>query len=366
MRVYFIVFVLTFLAQFFPVKSDKQYWWRTALSFIPLFLFMALRKDFGSDDDAYHWFFIWVHQASNIFAVNDHFEAGYAILNKIMPTYQSLIVLSSFLATWAYSFIIYRYVPKRYSWLAVLLLFSVPSMTVFFMISGIRNGITASLLILSCYYIEKRKLFPFIILTIVAMSIHTSALAIFTICYLLGQNKLITKNQMLIWLLVMVILALASLASIVQNTLPVIELFMDQYVGQVEGMAEIADERGFMGALVGIVFGIGILLYLFQMEKYTKRSPELAQEMGSLKYKYGLLFAVSFTIGILGGRMGQYWIYFFIVSVVGMVAYWNNKVFKYGFLLLVLFYFRILYISFVSNPDFYIYYKTYNSVLGSF
>lgn len=366
MRVYFIVFVLTFLAQFFQVKSDKQYWWRTVLSFIPLFLFMALRKDFGSDDDDYHMFYNGVHQASNIFAVNEHMEAGYAILNKIMPTYQSLIVLSSFLTSWAYVFLIYRYVPKRYSWLAVLLLFSAPSMTVFFMISGIRNGIAASLLVLSCYYIEKRKILPFIILTAVAMSIHTSALAIFTLCYLLGQNKLITKNQMWIWISVMVVLALASLASIVQNVLPVIDLFMDQYVGQVEGMAEIADERGFMGALTGIVFGVGLLLYLIQMEKYTKRSPELAQEMGSLKYKYGLLFAVSFTIGILGGRMGQYWIYFFIVSVVGMVAYWNNKVFKYGFLLLVLYFFRILYVSFVSNPDFLIYYKTYTSVLGSF
>lgn len=366
MKVYFLVFVLALLGQFYPVKTDKQYWWRTVVSFIPLFLFMALRKDFGVDDEAYHSFFNGVHQASNIFSVNEHMESGYAILNKIMPTYQSLIILSSFLTTWAYSYLIYKYVPKRFSWLAVVLLFAMPSMTIIFMISGIRNGMAASLFILSTYYIEKRKLIPFAILTGIAMSIHTSALFVFVLCYLLGTQKPIKGKQMIIWIVVMVILAFASLAVLTQSALPVIELFMNKYVGQVEGMAEIADERGFMASLVGIVFGVGILLYLYTMEQHASKSQALTIEFGSIKYKYAMLFAASFTVGILGGRMGQYLIYFFIVSVTCMVKYWNNRAFSIGFLLLVLYYFRMVYLSWVTDPYHFIYYKTYTSVLGSF
>lgn len=366
MKVYFFVFLLTLLAQFVPVKTEKQYWWRTVVSFIPLFLFMALRKDYGVDDDGYHTFYNGVQQASNIFTVNEHMEAGYAILNKIMPSYQLLIALSSFLTCWAYSYLIYKYVPRRFSWLAVVLLFAIPSMTVFFMISGIRNGMAASLLILSCYFIEKRKIIPFAVLTAVAMSIHTSALFVFALCYLFGTNKLITGKQMVVWIVVMVTLAFTSLALLTQNAMPVIELFMDQYVGQVEGMAEIADERGFMGALVGIVFGIGLLFYLFTMGNSTHRPQALTIELSSIKYKYALLFAASFTIGILGGRMGQYWIYFFIAAVAGMAAYWKNRIFSMGFILLVLYYFRTVYVSWTADPYFLIYYKTYTSLLGDF
>lgn len=317
------------------------------------------------DDTGYQWFFYSVHQASDIFAVNDHMEPGYAILNKIMPTYQSLIVLSSFLTVWAYSFLIYRYVPRRFSWLAVLLIFSAPSLTIFFMISGIRNGMAASIFILSCYYIEQRKIIPVAILTAIAMSIHTSALAVFSICFLLGTNKPINKKQMIAWLAVMVSLAFASLAVLANTAMPVIKLFMDQYVGQVEGMAEIADERGFLGALVGLVFGAGILFYLFMMEQSTA-SRAMTEELGSLKYKYGLLLAVSFTLGVLGGRMTQYWIYFFIVAVTSMVAYWKKPLYKYGFLLLVLYSFWITYIGWTSHPDFMSCYQTYTSILGDF
>lgn len=366
MRVYFFVFILTFIAQFYPVKSDKQYWKRTVISFIPLFLFMALRKDFGVDDNGYQMFFNGVHRSTNIFAVNEHMEYGFTILNKILPSYQSLIILSSFLTVWAYSFLIYKFVPRRFSWLAVILIFSAPSLTIFFMISGIRNGMAASLLILSCYYIEQRKIIPVAILGVIATSIHTSALFVFTICYILGTNNQITKKQMFVWIAVMVALSFASLAVLANTALPMIEMFMNQYVGQVEGLAEIADERGFIGALVGIVFGLGIITYLFMMSGKSSTPKIIIQEISSIKYKYALLLAASFTIGILGGRMTQYWIYFFIVAVTCMVAYWKNPLYKFGFLLLVLYYFRVTYVSWTSDPEFAFHYQNYTSIIGNF
>ncbi len=224
----------------------------------------------------------------------------------------------------------------------------------------------ASLLILSCYYIEQRKIIPVAILGVIATSIHTSALFVFTICYILGTNNQVTKKQMFVWIVVMVALSFASLSVLANTAMPVIEMFMDQYVGQVEGLAEIADERGYIGALVGIVFGVGILFYLFTMSDKPSISGALSEELGSLKYKYGLLLAASFTIGILGGRMTQYWIYFFIVAVTCMVAYWKNPLYKFGFLLLVLYYFRVTYVSWTSDPEFAFYYQNYRSILGDF
>lgn len=360
MKVYFLVFVLTLLAQFIHVRNSKQYWWRTVCSFIPLFLFLALREDYGVDEDGYHAFFDGVHVFGNIFTVNEHMEPGYAILNKIMPTYQSLIAFISFINCWALSFLIYRFVPAKYSWLTILLLFLTPSTTIFFMISGIRNGLAASILILSTYFLlgEKRKLMLYVLLGIVATSIHTSALAMFVVMYLLSYGSEISSRGVVIWMVVMMMASFASLSSMANTFMPVIEMFMGRYVEQVEGLAEIADERGMIGALAGIVLAAGILYFL-----NNNKNTAIVKDNYS-KYKWALFYCFSFTLGILGGRMGQYTIYYFIVATTCLFAYWTKPVLKYGYLIIVLYFFRLTFMGWISNP--YFKYWTYSSILGEF
>lgn len=364
MKVYFFVFVLAFLAQFIHVRNSKQYWWRTVCSFIPLFLFLALREDYGVDEAGYHAFFDGVHSASNIFIVNDHMEPGYAILNKIMPTFQSLIAICSFITCWAYSYLIYRFVPQNYSWLAVILIFMVPSQAVFFMISGLRNGLAASLLILGSYFLERRKLLFYAIMAGVAMSIHTSALVMFVLCYLIGHNSLLTKRGLIAWTVVLLFAATTSLSSLTDQVMPIIEFATGRYVEQLEELSAIADERGFLGSLVGLIFAAGIFYYqLAVAHKRTSKYPP--QEIETLyKYKLGLIYAASFTLGILGGRSGQYMIYFFIVTVTCIFAYTKNQIFKYGYLLLVTYFFWTLFKMWMSNPLFK--YSIYTSIIGDF
>ena len=371
MIVYFFVAFLAIIIQFVPVKSNKQYLRRTICSFIPLFLYMALRKDFGFDEYAYHYFFDNVHKASNIFNVNSHMEPGYAVLNKIMPTYQSLIIFTSFLTLCAYSFLIYRFVPRNYSWLAVLILFMSPSLTIFFMISGIRNGISASLLILSCYYLEKRKLKPYIIIGIIAVTIHTSALFMFPVCYLLGTNKPLSKRTLTIGMVVMVVMSFISLSILADNILPIISYVTGKYDEQVMELAEVADNRGVIGALVGIILGAGLIYYLWKNNKnriIPKNKKQLSSmpimECDTFKYKFALLYAAAFTLGALGGRISQYLIYYFIIAVVGIMAHEKDTVFKFGYLLIV------LYLSYSTMKGWmtsdYFHYDVYKSVFGDF
>lgn len=362
MIVYLIVAIIALLVQFYPVKTDKQYWWRTVVSFIPLSLFMALRKDYGFDESGYHSFFDEVHLAQNIFNVNDHMEKGYAILNKVMPTYQALIAFISFINCWALSYLVYRYVPPKYSWLAIFLIFFTPSATIFFMISGIRNGLSASLLILSTYFLvgEKRKLIPFVVIGALAASIHTSALAIFAIFYLFSSRVPISSRNMIIWLIAMFVAMFASLSALADSAMPIIELIMGRYVEQVESLAEIADERGFMAAMLGIAFAIGIIVFLREEQK----NKSVYDGNKIVLFKWALFHCFSFTLGILGGRTSQYTIYFFIVATVNMFAYWKQPFLKYGYLLIVLYLYRLSLIGWLSNPMFP--YWVYRSVIGDF
>jgi len=364
MIVYFLVCILVFIAQFAKVKDDKQYMWRTLISFIPLFLFMALRKDYGMDDREYHEFYDQIQISSNIFDVNLHMGVGYALLNKIMPSYQMLIATISALVVWSYCFVIYKYVPRRYSWLAILLILGAPSLTVFFSISGLRNAIAAALAILSTPLIVNRKWWWVIAIAALAMSFHQSAFVVFVANYFVGTNLPMKKKNMIVWLSLFGFFSLGSLSKIADGFLPIVDLFMNNYVSQVEGFVDVADDRGFIGILAGISLGGGILLYLMTMGKGKYLPSKLMEELSSEKYKFALLFAASFTMGVLGGRMVYYWIYFFAVAVTCMVVYWKNPFFKIFYLLIVLYYYRVTYVSWVNNPDFPFY--TYESLLGSF
>ena len=66
MKVYFLVFIVTLLIQFIPVNSDRQYLRRVILTFIPIFLFGALRVDFGLDYLAYETEYEWAHTLDSI------------------------------------------------------------------------------------------------------------------------------------------------------------------------------------------------------------------------------------------------------------------------------------------------------------
>ena len=364
MKVYFLICIIKFFAQFIKANDDKQYLSRTIISFIPLFLFMALRKDYGMDDSAYHEYYNLVQQSNNIFDVNDHMGVGYAIFNKIMPSYQLLIAVISALVVWSYIYVIYKYVPRNYSWLAVLLILGAPSLTVFFSISALRNAIAAALAILSTPLIVKRKWWWVIAIGALAMTFHQSAFVIFSACYLVGNNKPMNKKMMIAWGAVLALFGLGSLSTLAEKALPIVGIFMNDYVYQAEGLAEMADERGITGTLAGLAFGGGILVYLLLMGNDKWLTKSMSAELGSEKYKFALLFSASFTLGMLGGRMVQYWIYFFAVAVTCMVAYWKNPVYKIGYLLLVLFYYRITYTTWVNSL--YFPFNEYTSILGNF
>ncbi len=364
MKIYFIVFAITFISQFVKVRDDKQYMWRTIISFIPLFLFMALRKDYGMDDSAYHEYYDLIQRSSNIFDVNQHMGMGYALINKIMPSYQILIATISALVVWSYGFVIYKYVPRNYSWLAVILVLGAPSLTVFFSISGLRNAIAAAIAILATPLIVNRKWYWVIAVAVLAMSFHQSAFVVFVAAYLVGTKAPITKKKLMAWIFVFALFSLGSLSSMAQEAMPIVDLFMNGYVNQVEVLTEVADERGVTGIMVGIIFGGGILLYLMMMGDEKRLSPYMRKELRSEKYKFALLFAVSFMLGMFAGRMVQYWIYYFVVAVTCMIIYWKNKPLKIVYLLLVLYYYRTIYISWIDTPDFP--YNTYESILGSF
>jgi len=183
------------LAMAIPLPYKKGYNIKLLICFGFLFIFGAFRYDFGLDYHSYEQTFDSVKSMSFFHQYDsERTEIGYRYLNFILPSFRVLIIVTTALVCVAYYSLFLRYIPQKYSALALFLLYLCGNDTVFFMFSGIRNSMAISLLILSIPLIEKKKLAYYAGVTALAWSIHTSALIIFPIAYLLGYVKEISPK----------------------------------------------------------------------------------------------------------------------------------------------------------------------------
>lgn len=350
MNVYYLVFFITFIIQFVPVKNQKEYVWRLFFTFLPLFVYAALRVDFGRDYFSYENIY---ENAENRLSFWYQDEEGFMILNRLMPTFRSLIVLTSAFTCLVYGVVFYRYIPVNYSWLAILLLFLAGDKTIFFMFSGLRNSISISVLLLSLPFIEKRKIFWFIGCMFLAGQFHRSAFLFFPMAYLLGRfNGQMKKKELFVWLGVFIFILIFSSSVLLEYVNWLLDNeFFNKYSEKYKDRYEAADNRG--GLLIfAIIILFGTLLYIINAYKLNNTL--------NVVFRLALVFVFSYALGTLNMRISQHFISFFVIALVNVFAYIKNDLIKYGFLLFVLLFLGYSFIIiYVGGPTFpYMYYHS--------
>lgn len=350
MTVYWTIAIITVLLNFFPVKTDKEYSIRLFISLIPLFLYGAFRVDFGLDYRGYEVFFEETHRY--IGQPDERMEIGYYYLNRLLPSFRSLLILQTLLLCVAYFFLFKNYIPSKYAWLGFTLLFLNGPLTVFFMLSGIRNGITISLLILSTYFIQKRKFIHFIVIVLLASLFHASAILIAPIVYFVASGKPLNKRGMIIWIVVMVCFFLFSNTVILNY----VDLFINTYFDRYSTYVDAAEEQGKGAGLLISIFSFVTTFIVFTILKDKQLT---AKE--NMVIKLMLVFLLSFLLGPLNVRVSQYFAAFFIAGIVVVIRYSRNDLLKYGFITLVLGYSLYSLKLWFENP--YFAYDIYQSVL---
>ena len=351
MAVYWSVAIITLLINLFPAKTQKHYSVRLFVSLIPLFLFGALRVDFGLDYESYEDFFYSVKFYG--FSVIDRMEIGYYYLNRLLPSFRSLLVIQTLLVCTAYYYLFKWYVPAKYAWLGFILLFLSGPFTIFFMLSGIRNAISISILILSSHFLHNRKIIPFAVLIFIAYFFHNSIIFMAPIAYLVANNKQITLKWIVVWVLVMMFLVVAS-STIVLNYIDLfIANYFDRYITYIEQAKSLQRGAGLLASFFSIIISILIML--------SFKNKRLSNEENMI-VKLSLLFLISHVLGPLNMRMSQYFVSFFIVGSITMM-YWNlNKHLKIAYFVAILAYLIYSIILWFNNLNFS--YNTYKSILS--
>lgn len=347
---YWLLSISIIVILIFPIKSKGEYSVRLILSLLLLFIYGAFRVNYGPDYTVYENFFDGVKNYGHAF--NERMELGYFYLNKILPTFRSLLIIQTLLLCTAYYFLFKWYVPAKWAWLGFFLLFLNGQFTVIFMLSAVRNGMAISIFILSTYYIYKKKIIPFSLLIFIAFLLHTSVIIYAPIAYIIANGKTITKRSIKVWLTIMIIIGVSSSTIILDYVGVFTAKYFDRYITYYETIKETGQSTGLIATLFSFTLS-GMLLFYF---KDKKLKPE-----ENMIVKFAMLFFLSYLMGSLNMRMTHFFAPFFMLVSLMFLYIRGNKLYRYVYLFVVFIYLYYSMKIWIASP--YFTHDTYHSIL---
>lgn len=357
MLVYLIVYLFTlFLCYIIPVHNQKDYLRKIIFVFIPLFLFGALREGF-SDSNTYEGIYNEIHGLSSfIFDENAHSEIGYQWLCYVMPSFRSLLVFTAALMCAAYIVFFYKNVPPKGLAMAVSMLFLSGHLSIYFVLSSMRNGIAISLFLICFTFWQDRKIIPAALVTLAAMTMHTSAIFSLPLAYFVGRNTSFTKKELYIWIGAIVFFIVSSTTSLINFIAPIINNYFARY----DSVIEIGRETGNIFhplAIIGSATLFGLLAYIIGKGSYFDKG-----DISILRV--AMIFSIALLMTTLNARMSQYYAPF-IIAATAIIYTKTPKLpirsFYIAFVIAYVGYFFCLWMI-----DRWWIYGVYHSVLGSF
>lgn len=248
-----------------------------------------------------------------------NFEKGFTILTKLLTCLSSdpqlLIFVSSIICVGSASIFIYRntnYVFEAYFFFMTL-------GTLGFMLTGLRQGIAISIGLLSFEFIKKKKsfLFMYLILFLLAVSIHRSSLVLIASSFILVMPKYFSKK---IWTYLGIVIAMIVLA-------PIMLLWGNSFT---EGELEYTDEAlfSFNGIVPLLIYFTCIIIEFTRWKKTFGKN--VSQHNGDSQLNR--LPLMSFCIGFyllrfFNRQLERLALYFSPVSVLCLGDYVGRKPF---------------------------------------
>ena len=314
--------------------------------------------DFGLDYETYESMYHSI-RGSSLAQLDEsaHAEFGYQVLNLIMPTWRSLLVLTSFMLCFSIGFLFYKCLDRSDLLIAICVMFMAGNFAFYTPLVSMRNGLANAVLLLSISLIKDRKIIIVAIIAFLGSYLHTSLIFFMPLAFLVANNKPISSKEIIIWIGVFGVFVVFGSSSITRYTTGFILSYFDRYEPIVETISEGSGHANILVGVTNLVI-FGIILYTI----YQNRKRMSAEE--NIVSRIGLLYLLSPYIGAFGGARWQtYFILFFVVCVANMYSYqWKCKPLKIGFYILIFAYFSysFFYVWQWNNP--YFVFQTYHSI----
>ena len=218
----YVVAVVGLLAMAISAIPRKRFKYGLEAAWLLIFVFLAIRYDFGNDYMTYMDAFNWgvsFDDELGMYRTSRESEPGWQFLCKLfhpLGFFTFIVLLAAFECYVFYSFI-KRYVPERYYWFAIFLFVFTPSIMLIGS-SAMRQMLAIVIFVNSIKYIEQRRFLLYIISIFIASQIHSSAVILYPLyllTYYSGRRYMI--NILIVVSYVILLLSSESMRDLIEK-----------------------------------------------------------------------------------------------------------------------------------------------------
>lgn len=334
-----IVFLFALFCAF--PDLNKKYHFRI-YTFAVLFLFLALRYDYGNDYMSY----LETHKRINIgLAAWGDDNILFKHLCLLIPNYYIFIAITSFFYILTIYYLIKNNIEVKQYWFAILILLINPYLFLIHL-SSIKQTLAICFFIYAVNFAIKRNLIMYIIFTLIAVGIHSSAIILLPLYFLLTDKKF-NKKWIFITYAILVLLLVTPLFEII--TYKILEYMPRHY-------KYVYLEKGLQNTLRSTL--ISSFFFFFIILNINK--------LKGKEIVYGKLSLIATIISILAiklsmiTRIGMYFDIFLIITIPQIFTRIENKLFKQILFTIMILIYILRYFSFFADPlwESFLHYKT--------
>ena len=318
--------IFNIIAVFFAwLQSNGGYKHGLKLSLFTVFIFLALRYDYGNDYMGYLENFLDINKSgvfrADLFIIKGN-ELGWFYLNRLFDPL-GFFAMTAFLAALS-CYVLFRfikkYVPPQYYWFAVFLYVFKPT-NMLVLSSAMRQEVAGVLFLLSIDYIIQKKVIKYLILIYIATLFHTSAVFLFPFI-LLGFINWKIKFYQIILVFAIFILPIIFTRELYDYIQSITRLYFDYYSVYLEEDFENSKGLGFAYIILSY-----LIAFYFSQNDNNKEN--------NLLYKIAiismLIVTVSFGV-LLISRINLY-LYPVMMAVFPIVfTKIKNAEFRFGYI----------------------------------
>lgn len=335
----------------------NKFYKKTVLLFLSqfiLFLFLALRYEFGNDYIAYSDIFkeISEYSFSQLSFVLDRFEPGWVYLNWLFRDYgfETLVIFTSAFTSIVFYWSIKEYVDKSYYWLATFLYAFNPNILLTDA-SAMRQNIAILILVISLRFFLAKKWYSYYFAATCACLFHITAVFMLAVPPLVGCIKL-SRFGVGIFLILLFLLS-ASVPLLIQYVPYVLQVLPERF-SQYSDPAELNTGLGILNSLILLLF----LLYCYVVNNAPRSD---LFKMYCIKY---FIIPLNFVLQI-SGRFLLYIEPMLIFVVPNAAQSIKSSTLRAFFIIYVVATTLYLFYSFNQSEIYYEYYNTYKIILNN-
>lgn len=324
------------------LDSYKDFKYGLKISFTLIFIFLALRYNFGNDYKSYYNGYIKVNSYTSINYFNNlfRFEPGWLFLCRVFKSlgFFSLIIFLAFFNSIVYYWFIRRYVPKMYYWLGVFIYVFDPGFMLTHL-SAMRQSIAISLFIISIPYIFNRQLIRFVLCILIAYLFHRSAFILLPL-YLLGYLnwKINTVTAAII------VSVFISLFLFGKFFLP----YLNKLITNNFEKYEVYQGGAAIGTGLGVIYFSAVFILVLYYERFQHKETAVV-------FKIAIISFLFLPLGLLVqmiGRVGMYLAPSIIIAYPIILKNIKKTIFKAIYITLLLFITTYTFFQFFNSEVF--------------